>query len=89
MKHVNIIVLGFIQGVGFRNAANRQAKNIGINGFIENKPDGSVYIEAEGNANAIQEFIEWCHRGPVYARVDELIVKEGKMKYFKSFYIHY
>jgi len=47
-KHVNITVKGRVQGVGFRYSAMEAAEELGIKGFVRNMPDGSVYIEAEG-----------------------------------------
>jgi acylphosphatase len=60
--HVN----GYVQGVGFRWTAVREAKKQGITGFIKNMSDGSVYIEAEGSRNQLRAFIEWCKKGPGY-----------------------
>jgi acylphosphatase len=60
--HIN----GYVQGVGFRWTAVREAKKQGITGFVKNMSDGSVYIEAEGSRNQLRGFIEWCKKGPGY-----------------------
>lgn len=85
MKHLNITVLGLVQGVGFRHSAKWQAIHLGINGYVQNKTDGSVYIEAEGDSNALAEFVAWCRKGLSFAEVTEIIVKEGEMKNYSSF----
>jgi acylphosphatase len=59
-----IHVAGHVQGVGFRWNAAREARDLGINGFIQNLPDGSVYIEAEGTSDQLNVFLEWCKRSP-------------------------
>jgi acylphosphatase len=59
-----IHVTGHVQGVGFRWNAAREARDLGINGFIQNLPDGSVYIEAEGTVDQLNIFIDWCKRSP-------------------------
>ena len=59
-----IHVSGRVQGVGFRWNAAREAKDLGIKGFIQNLFDGSVYIEAEGTADQLNIFIEWCKSSP-------------------------
>ena len=59
-----IHVTGHVQGVGFRWNAAKEARDLGIKGFIQNLPDGSVYIEAEGIADQLNIFIEWCKRSP-------------------------
>jgi len=67
-----IRVSGHVQGVGFRWNAAREARNLGIKGFIKNLSDGSVYIEAEGSAGQLNFFIEWCKKGPGYSVVDSV-----------------
>lgn len=59
-----IHVRGYVQGVGFRYSTAREARNLGINGFIRNLSDGSVYIEAEGGPSQLKAFIGWCRKGP-------------------------
>ncbi|MBI9066111.1 MAG: acylphosphatase [Salinivirgaceae bacterium] len=76
IKSVQITVSGRVQNVGFRYATYEKAIEIGITGFVMNQPDGSVYIEAEGTENLLDEFIIWCHNGPNWAKV--LDVKIGK-----------
>jgi acylphosphatase len=85
MKHFNIKIYGIVQGVGFRYHAIRQANSIGVTGFVRNEPDGSVYIEAEGNETALAEFVKWCKTGPSYAHVEDVNVKEGNLKNFTLF----
>ena len=79
MKHINIIIRGYVQGIGFRHAASIQAHKLGISGFVKNQPDGSLYIEAEGNDPQLQNFITWCEKGFTVSRVDRVIVMEGLM----------
>lgn len=64
-----ITVYGRVQGVGFRFYTHRKAVELGIKGFVQNLPDGSVYIEGEGEHAALSEFISWCRIGPAWARV--------------------
>lgn len=85
MKHLNLTVYGRVQGVGYRNAARRQARFLGINGFIRNNYDGSVYIEAEGNDPELNEFVKWCWEGPTYAHVDNVEITESQVKNMGSF----
>jgi acylphosphatase len=47
-KHFNIRISGRVQGVFFRASTKAKAEELGISGFVQNEPDGSVYIEAEG-----------------------------------------
>jgi acylphosphatase len=70
-----IQVKGQVQGVGFRWNTLREARNRGIKGFVKNLPDGSVYIEAEGSIKQLNDFVEWCKKGPGFALV-ESVTKE-------------
>ncbi len=63
-ERFQVRVEGRVQGVGFRWAARRQAVRLGLAGFVHNEPDGSVLLEVEGEAQAVSEFLAWCHHGP-------------------------
>lgn len=71
-KAVILKVYGKVQGVGFRYYTHKKANELGLNGFVRNKPDGSVYIEAEGKDAQLQEFINWCEVGPTWANVSKV-----------------
>jgi acylphosphatase len=67
-----IHITGHVQGVGFRWNAAREARSHGINGFIKNLSDGSVYVEAEGTNEQLDLFVDWCKRGPRFSVVDSV-----------------
>lgn len=75
MKRVSILVKGKVQGVFYRASTVTKAQQLGVKGFVRNEPDGSVYIEAEGNEEKLNELIAWCRVGPPRARVDEVLVE--------------
>ncbi|MBF0101566.1 MAG: acylphosphatase [Desulfobacterales bacterium] len=89
MKHVNIRVSGIVQGVSFRYYTQKKADALKIKGFVMNKPDGSVYIEAEAEEDILEQFIEWCQHGPSAARVDHIEISPDTLKNFSSFDIRY
>jgi acylphosphatase len=66
---VRIAVRGRVQGVWFRGAAREAADRLRLVGWARNLADGSVEILAQGNEQAIEQFVEWCHHGPPAARV--------------------
>lgn len=73
MKKALIIkVYGRVQGVSFRYYTQKKAREFNICGFARNKPDGSVYIEAEGNKNDIETFADWCSQGPEWSRITKI-----------------
>jgi acylphosphatase len=89
MKHINITIIGRVQGVGFRHAARDQARYLGIKGFVKNNPNGTVYIEAEGDDMALSQFVRWCRQGPPFSRVEELEVVDGLFKSYSVFETKY
>ncbi len=76
-KHFNITIRGKVQGVWYRGSARQQAQALGLAGYVENRPDGSVYAEAEGEESDLGAFLDWCRRGPELARVDEVDIAEA------------
>ncbi len=75
-KAYSIQVMGRVQGVGFRYYTEKKAKILGLSGYVQNQPDGSVKIEVEGEDNQLVEFINWCHKGPQWARVQKVSISE-------------
>ncbi len=85
MKHYNITVIGKVQGVYYRATTKAVADQLGIKGFVKNKEDGSVYIEAEGDDFSIESFLEWCNDGPQNAVVEKVHSEEADLKNFRNF----
>lgn len=67
-----IRIHGKVQGVGFRFFATRVARRLGLKGWIQNLRDGSVEAAVEGEAKAIDEWIEELKEGPRYAEVSRI-----------------
>ncbi len=87
MRHVSILISGYVQGVFFRASAKAKADELGIVGFVRNQTDGSVYIEAEGEDLDLQNFERWCKQGPPRSQVDQIEIKEGELKRFSDFVV--
>ncbi len=85
MKGVSLVVFGKVQNVGFRFHTVQKAESLQIYGFVKNRADGSVYIEAEGKDDALEEFIEWCRIGPKWANVSRLTISNCPIQNFKDF----
>jgi acylphosphatase len=71
---VHCTVSGRVQGVAFRASARRQARLLGLTGWVCNRTDGTVEILAEGERTALQQLVDWCHQGPPAARVTRVEV---------------
>ena len=82
---MDIILAGKVQGVGFRHFIRINAEKLNLKGIVRNKED-TVEIKVEGAAEAIQELIQACKRGPFLAKVTHIDVKEELYKgEWKSF----
>lgn len=86
-KSVQIQVTGRVQNVGFRYATQQKATALGINGFVQNYADGSVYIEAEAEEIILNEFVLWCYKGPDWATVFNVNVNNQPIQHFVNFQI--
>ncbi len=87
-QRVDIIIRGRVQNVGFRYYAQKTATRYDICGLAKNQRDGSVYIEAEGEAANLKEFVAWCHTGPPWAEVVEVLVNPAPLSNIKGFHVH-
>jgi acylphosphatase len=88
MKKAAILtVSGRVQNVGFRYNTLKTAKKIEVCGIVKNLSDGSVYIEAEGEEENLDQFILWCHQGPNWARVDHVNIQNSQVQDYKDFSI--
>lgn len=85
--HWNLVARGRVQGVGFRANARAKAQSLGLTGFVKNRSDGSVYMELEGDLSSLSEMLQWCRRGPYFARVDDVDRTEGPVQGFSQFRI--
>ena len=87
MLTVSITISGKVQGVWYRQSAKEQAQQLGITGQVRNEPDGSVYIIATGTKEKMDQFINWCKKGPPKARVTNIDFKELPLQQFTHFTI--
>jgi len=88
INHIKIKVEGRVQGVFFRVSTQRQASGLSLAGFVRNEPDGSVYIEAEGEQKKIDQLIQWIKLGgPPRGEVNNVDCETGPARNFKGFVI--
>ncbi|NLZ43335.1 MAG: acylphosphatase [Clostridia bacterium] len=88
MVRYHIIVHGRVQGVGFRYYVQEKAYLYGIRGWVKNRFDGTVEIEAEGEEENFRLFLESVREGPRFAYVENLeINKMADLKNYERFAI--
>lgn len=85
-----VLISGKVQGVGFRNFTQMNAKQLGINGYAKNLPNGQVEVVAEGDKSQLDALVAFLKKGPRFARVDFLNVEEHPFTgEYKTFGIRY
>ena len=86
MVRARLLISGIVQGVGYRWSCNREAKSIGLTGWVRNLPDGRVEAVLQGTREQVERMIKWCYRGPMDAQVSDIAVAyEDALEDFKDF----
>jgi acylphosphatase len=85
MPSLHAVVYGDVQGVGFRYYIQRRAEEMGLAGWVRNRPDGNVEIHAEGGRAALGRLLELLGKGPGLADVDRVDAEWGKETGLKGF----
>ncbi|WP_028841287.1 acylphosphatase [Thermodesulfobacterium hveragerdense] len=80
MKRVHVYISGKVQGVYFRAYTEEEALRLGVKGWVRNLPDGRVEAVFEGEDEAVDKMVAWCHRGSPYAKVTHVEVIEEPYK---------
>ena len=76
MRTVRVRIAGRVQGVFFRASCADLARDLGLDGWVRNRPDGDLEAVFQGPDEAVDRIVEWCGSGPPSARVDTLEVSD-------------
>ena len=69
MHRLHAVIRGRVHGVGFRYFVLRRARAAGLTGWVRNRHDGSVEVEAEGDRASLEALVEALREGPPAARI--------------------
>ena len=69
---LHAVVRGRVQGVGFRWFVRETARSLDLAGWVMNRRDGRVEVEAEGTADAIESLNRALNEGPDGAHVEQV-----------------
>ena len=86
---LDLVIEGRVQGVGYRYYAKMKAESLGIRGSVQNLRDGSVFVTAQGEKEAMDNFVRWCYKGPPGAMVRNIKKVKGKTEEFSEFSVIY
>ena len=89
-RALHAFIRGQVQGVGFRDFTQREARRLGLAGYVRNLHDGRVEVWAEGPPDALEQLLQALRRGPKAARVEGVEVRwEGPTGRHRGFSITY
>ncbi len=87
---VHLTIKGLVQGVCFRLETRKTAKRADVFGWVKNIANGDVEALIEGEEEAINDLVKWCHHGPSFSRVDTVLIQKQEYKgEFNNFEITY
>jgi acylphosphatase len=72
-ERLEAVVIGAVQGVGFRWFVLDVADRLALRGWVANRPDGAVLCVAEGPRPALEGLLVALARGPISAQVERVI----------------
>jgi acylphosphatase len=86
IRHLQIIISGKLENTGFRLYALWGASQMEIKGSVEQQPD-QIIIEAEGEESDVEQFVQWCKKGPESSKIDSFETIEKNIKSYQDFKI--
>lgn len=75
MKQAHIFISGYVHGVGFRRFIQKEAKALGLNGWVRNLHDRRVEALVQGEKEKIDKLVKKCESGPMMAQVNSINLK--------------
>lgn len=72
----HFLVSGRVQGVGFRYFVAREARSLGLAGWVRNLPDGRVETTARGDSGQLEAFLGRIWQGSPMSKVLDVTVDD-------------
>jgi len=85
MKNCKCIIKGRVQGVWFRKYTQNIARELGVSGFVRNREDGSVEVQASVPLEVWDKFLEALRKGPPLAKVTHIDIKPNSKSFTGDF----
>lgn len=80
-----VLVSGRVQQVGYRDYMVREAKRLGVTGWVRNLSDGRVEMLADADQATLDAFLAVCRDGPRLARVEDVVAFPVEERAVKGF----
>jgi len=86
----HVFVSGRVQGVFFRQETQERATRLDVTGWVRNTFEDRVEAVFEGEKENVEKLVEFCRKGPPYARVSKVdVMWENYVGEFENFRIRY
>lgn len=82
-----VLVVGKVQGVFYRDSTQQQAMRLGLTGYVKNLPNGHVEIEVCGEQSKLDELLQWLWKGPIMSKVEDVQSKDISIMNYSTFEI--
>lgn len=87
-QRITVLVSGQVQGVGMRQYIQRRARDLSVNGYVENLSDGRVEVVAEGDRDALELLLVRIRMGTAHSAVTGLDVTWGEGGELEDFHVY-
>lgn len=81
------LVRGRVQGVGYRDYAQRAASALGVTGYVRNLDDGRVEVYAAGTPDKLSDLAAALRKGPRFSDVRGVDEQEAAPQHYSDFQI--
>jgi acylphosphatase len=88
VERYRVLISGRVQGVFFRDTCRRLAQENDVAGWVRNLPDGRVEAVFEGAAENVRRLLDWAHRGPRLAVVEDVAVQPEPLEGLNTFRVN-
>ena len=85
----HVVIYGMVQGVGYRYSCEFRARELGVDGWVRNRLDGTVEAVFEGEDSAVEQMVGWTRMGPRHSDVTRVDVREETPRGEAGFTVRY
>lgn len=84
-KALRLYLTGSVQSLFFKLFIKDNVEKLNVKGFFRKLEDGRVEIFLEGDTDTVNQAAEICKKGPKYAQIRDVQMKEERFQGFKDF----